>query len=247
MKQLILILSLMSLVSCGIRQEKVKKLSIHPELQGYFKEFESYYGQKIDDLEMTFAPDIYNPKPGTVTMGYCMLGTTYKNQLDKTLVYSTPKIVINRKQWESTQYPVGIKGNLTKRTQLIFHEMGHCILKRDHDASQASIMYKELNVQIASANLTNKENPLIPIDSSNPWVYWLRELFSKSNLIVKANYETIFSGMTHEVESFEVAMEDAEEMTEPLVVPNDDCVHDKGVEVENEESQEHSHEHHEEE
>lgn len=58
---------------------------------------------------------------GLVTLGIC-----------RTAPFKTPKIYIDSNHWEDM--------NEYKRTALIYHELGHCILKRGHIDKRVSLM-----------------------------------------------------------------------------------------------------------
>lgn len=219
MKTLFILISLLALTSCGVVQKQEKSLSIHPELTSYLSEFEYIYGSNIDDLNMTFANTISNSDPSLVTLGYCSKGTTHKNKIHKTIVIKTPKIVINLSRWESMS-------ELDKK-QLVFHELGHCILNRDHSESTASIMYWMFSND----------------SSEEKWGSWVSELFNRDN--AKIAYYNYNNSPTASTMASSTPIQSAEILGD-ITVDSKDCVHDRGTEFEehnhDEESEEANHE-----
>ena len=108
LKMLILIL----LVSCGktVTKKEGSKLNIHPLAQAYVASFEARAQRPITSLEITFREF----DPGQTTLGYCQKGG------------KSPLIVINLNFWNKPWFSEADK------EQLIFHELGHCILNREH-------------------------------------------------------------------------------------------------------------------
>lgn len=116
MKKLILsIFMLFSLSSCAtdleIRLSKKYK-NIHPEFQTYIYEFKQLSKGKVTDS------DFYN-----FTMGF----RKYKNgsSVAGTCHYGVNEVDINIEWWNGFYTP-------SERLELVFHELGHCILKRGH-------------------------------------------------------------------------------------------------------------------
>lgn len=114
---------------------------------------------------------------------YSGLTTTFVNDIgDNILGYCLPRlnlVKISRKKWN----------NLSKidRKLLLYHEWGHCTLKRDHTEDNGflcpiSIMHPYIS-PMSSCYLPFKE-------------WYDRELFTNPNntkLIDKENYETVYS------------------------------------------------------
>lgn len=113
MKKLILILSL-SIVGCA--QEKA--VNINGEFSVYLDRFEYLAGQfnrPVDFSNLVVAYD--DSLNGTNTLGVCRSGGS-----------SSPMITINTQFWKSASV------SNSAREQLMFHELGHCILGRPHNA-----------------------------------------------------------------------------------------------------------------
>lgn len=135
MQKLILLLTASFLLTaCGIQVKEHKMLNIHPDAQPYVLEFQKKSGIAIDNLQVTFR----HLEAGSRTLGYCQRSTkeVYTNAGLTKEIYKTPLIVINLNYWNSGSY-----ARPQDRELLMFHELGHCILNKGHDAPNAfSIM-----------------------------------------------------------------------------------------------------------
>jgi len=136
MKKLLLLLILV-LPGCGtidITDIFIdKKLEIHPDLKKYVTKFEKVAKHhnkniKIDNLILTFADDLgKNDVRNASIIGKCY----YED---------TPRVVIDEDHFYNS-----LDGN--EKELLVFHELGHCILKRKHlktktkKGTPKSIMY----------------------------------------------------------------------------------------------------------
>ena len=118
-------------VSCGLKKEKkITKYNVNPELQPYVTTFQSKLSRagqnsKINDLEAHFSDSLGTSSSGTV-IGTCQ---TQKRTKDTGLVVEvieTPIIKINRAWWKYASD--------ASREELMYHELGHCIIKRGHDS-----------------------------------------------------------------------------------------------------------------
>lgn len=151
MKNIILLLIGSALLTgCGVMTDTQKILNVHPVAQPYVTRFEQIYGQRIDNLEVVFRPIEGN------TIGYCQKGTEV-NYSDLGLKRTEKKIVlivIDTSYWnpeDSLDNYSDVVNTYTRRSprqveaadreELMFHELGHCILNRPHVNSTSSIMY----------------------------------------------------------------------------------------------------------
>lgn len=99
------------LASCGQPFNHAHVLSIPQEFAPYYESFLLEARNRgvnlyVDDLEITFHA---LPDP---TVGRCTKGS------------ATPVVVIDPTAWQSF--------TTSDREELIFHELGHCLLNRDH-------------------------------------------------------------------------------------------------------------------
>lgn len=150
MNKIILILIGSTLLTgCGIVSETQKILNVHPEAQPYVARFEQISGRHIDNLEVVF-----RPISGS-TIGYCQKSyeTKYSSLGFKRTETEHNLIVIDSNYWnpndsldnysevpnQDGKTPRQIEA--ADREELMFHELGHCILNRGHVNSTASIMY----------------------------------------------------------------------------------------------------------
>lgn len=123
MKNTILPFLFILFTSCGANTSFKKSLIVEKDFVQYVQKFESLHGTKIKDLHVTFAtldPSI---------AGLCETETIVEKKLTgQTVITQTPKIRINRKYWSND-----LAYDNARREMLMFHELGHCILNRDHN------------------------------------------------------------------------------------------------------------------
>lgn len=110
-----ILLLLFLLFGCSSQQ---KKYEIDPKLQPYVTQFEKISNRKIDNLIVKFS---FLSKE---TIAQC------RNRF-------TPVIEVNSRFVKEISNPAEIE-------LIMFHELGHCILLRDHSNSMDSIMYPHL-------------------------------------------------------------------------------------------------------
>ena len=125
MKKILLILVILFQSSCAsgfeIRIQK-KHSKIDKEFQPYIDDFIKVSKGKVKKSDMyNLSMGLYDyPKGQEQVLGTCHIGA---NEID-----------INKKWWSSY-------ATLSERTELIFHELGHCILKRGHTIIIWDIFY----------------------------------------------------------------------------------------------------------
>lgn len=147
----ILILSLLSLVACGHTQ---------CEFESYVDQFRAVAVQQgRPDLvaiepNIRFATEAMSTEPNRIVVGQCF---QYSNGYE---------IVIKREFWDLVSE--------TARTLLIFHELGHCVLNRQHEERRPSIMMP-VNLPADATYEANK-------------VYYLKELFHPKPVALRLGY-----------------------------------------------------------
>lgn len=107
------------LSSCAPLAQSTLKIEIDQEFDSFYKNFlEEGLKHGIDhsktSVTINFVDEIKNSETGNTVLGRCF--------------FSTNLIEINKTQW--------VKLSDSKKTSLIFHELGHCVLNRDHDNSE---------------------------------------------------------------------------------------------------------------
>ncbi len=115
MKNNIFTLIILSLLLSACAKEKVT--NINPEFSVYVARFEqmgSVVGVNVDVKSVTITFD--DSLSGTNTLGVCRYGG------DSVV----PQITINPQFWKSSSV------SNSAREQLMFHELGHCVLNRPH-------------------------------------------------------------------------------------------------------------------
>lgn len=207
MKNLLLILMSASfLTACGIQTKEHKKLNVDPELQPYVTQFQMKSGIQIDDLEVVFRPLGINEN----TLGYCQQSsrTVYTNGGLTRNEYNTPLIVINSDRWN-----YDFANSPSDRELLMFHELGHCILKRGHSNNyQTSIMYP---YHLGGQRYTNR------------YTSYLAELFGMTSFagtFDDSNYTNVASTYYPEFSEPEIKVLSAEELHEG-------CTHESHEEI----------------
>lgn len=153
-----IILLSVSLMSC---QKKGTQFRIDPELEPYYSNFliaGKLRGQDVstDNFILEFGDA---KKMSGTALGYC--GRDFRNSGDSFngTEYNTPKVVIDKKAFDYLGEP-------SKRA-LIFHELGHCLLNRNHSLEITeynfikSIMYPYLITSIIGDYYVALENNYI--------------------------------------------------------------------------------------
>lgn len=109
-------------------EEEVKyEVIIDDELLTYVEEFEYYWdsyqpGSYVKNLRAGFGKIKQDPETPTTILGKCFISKK-----------RSPRILIDEDLWENMTE--------TRRRVLMMHELGHCVLFRDHvDGSNTSIM-----------------------------------------------------------------------------------------------------------
>ena len=111
----------------------------------FIREYEHYNKGKtlfLDKLYINFKPSsFFINQYGKVIVGACI-----KNKNE------TKEIIINENHWNSLS---GVDGEFFLKKQIVFHEMGHCVLNRKHD----NALYKnKIPLSIMNKSLfSNKE------------------------------------------------------------------------------------------
>jgi hypothetical protein len=137
----------LTLSACG-----KPEINVDPEIRPFYDKFvELGKGMGVDvskhDISIRFVPSLTPESPGTVLLGICY--------------YDDDEVKINREAWN--------KMSVEKKDALIAHELGHCILERDHENSTDSLSGKKLSIM----------NSFIISDSDfkTRYDYYMRELF----------------------------------------------------------------------
>lgn len=146
MKRKLVILTLL-IAACGQAADK------HFDVTG----FEAYYndwvtigGPKTDNLVIKFGtPTIAPTQPGTYTIGQC------------DVEHNTPTVIVYKPYWDTAS-----QGD---REELIWHELGHCLLGRYHD--------DRLRANGQPASIMNSIHFSPAIIGADP-LYYRDELFS---------------------------------------------------------------------
>jgi hypothetical protein len=141
-----LIVFILLLPGCFVPPQRTYK-GIDPELKYEVQLFESFYGQKISYPSVSFG-DLPYPQVGVCTM--------YSN--------GNWEVIVDREYWLNT--------SRDSRIGLIFHELGHCVLKRMH--SDEYIITPE-NYQVPKSLMFPYN--FYDIEYAFMWSYYSKELF----------------------------------------------------------------------
>lgn len=108
-------ISVFSLIGCGAKRDRLPSLNIEG-YEYYVAEFSVYWGKEVKDLSISLDSNMQWP-----TIGLC----EYAEGLQ-------PKITLNTEYWALS--------DTYMREQLLYHEMGHCVLLLEHNDKELSIM-----------------------------------------------------------------------------------------------------------
>lgn len=120
------------LLGCGDDPAHVEE---HPELRAYIESFAeeaALHGRSVNPDRVTtewFVNEIemsYGGQSLGSTRGWCVVGDR-----------GQPHVMIEKKWWEDYTH--------MEKERLMFHELGHCLLGRDHTSNLLSLMYPHLN------------------------------------------------------------------------------------------------------
>lgn len=229
MKITLLLLSLFILSACekptgGIilrPTERIKKLRIEAQTQAYLDSFETLHGRKVDDLEMSV--QTLDPVKFKYVLGYCEMETVIVEKLTKREEYKTPKIVLNATYWNNPEFHAQFK------EELVFHELGHCILKRGHDSRlselgiQLSIMYPyHLGLTVGRVDFYSRN-----------YEYYMNELFSTNRFAWLAFDDSSYSSEHENMDSM-IASDESNPFYLNMEHEHGNCVKDKGIKIINE-------------
>jgi hypothetical protein len=138
----------------GCSREHVKVVSIDPAFQGYVNDFVSDAATVgvhivIDDLIVEFTNQLTSE-----TLGECQFGNA--NQ--------TPIIIIDAQDWpgESTTY----------QKVVLYHELGHCILNRQHVFTGTILQSYCSATSIMWPYIENETNMY-----TENWTWYIQEMF----------------------------------------------------------------------
>ena len=97
-----------------------------------------FIAAKVANLDIGFA-DLSNIKTDSRVIGLCTLD-----------VYNQPRIVLDYKIWE--------EANTIAREFIVFHELGHCVLKRTHrSAYLEDMLYAKIKSSIMYPKIFSEE------------------------------------------------------------------------------------------
>lgn len=149
--------SLILLASLFLASDSRMKPFVHSEFAPFLSNFEALYGKKVTNLSMSFT-NFYSLS----IIGIC---ESYESFL---LSSGTKSIKIDKKFWDESSETV--------KEILIFHELGHCVLDRDH---LSDVMFTKDKKLI----FTSIMNPYIinEADYNENKAYYLIELFSNND------------------------------------------------------------------
>lgn len=214
MKNLLILISLLTLASCGLNNQPktgTKKVNIHPEAQEYVSTFQVKYNYPITNLEV-----VKRPLEGNV-LAYCQYGGSM-----------TPLIVLNTNYWDHPSFTTANK------EQVMYHELGHCLLKRGHDDSMLVIN----PYYSVPASIMNTYHFSYQVYTQN-YSHYINELF-RTNAFAGISFDdTVYASTMPEFPEFvepEIEVLSSEEIKDCVNVVKDEVT----------EGHDHDHEHNEE-
>jgi hypothetical protein len=165
MKYLIIIAILITSISCVKKDDKQGNLFgetiINPEFKKYVAKFLAdgkNYGKTFDTSKLSI---VFNPSlSGGSILAQCSIDPNHPERVQKIEV--NPTFWTARRSIEAKEY-------------IIYHELGHCLLLRDHDNSQVQTTEGILiNKSIMASYYSTTTNYL------NNYNLYLKELYSKT-------------------------------------------------------------------
>lgn len=156
MKSRLLILTLLLVSGCAKPRPDPRDIrSTDPELVPYVHNFESYLGHPVGDVPVAF---VALPSP---SVGLCV-------------VYSTgeKEIKIDPTYWSHIGFD--------ERTALVFHELGHCVLGRDHTSE---ILHSNVYGDVPVSFMYPYSFYNSHYADKGLWNYYVNELFTPSMVI----------------------------------------------------------------
>lgn len=200
MKKIVFINFLILITSCGLKTEYDKEYSIEPLLQDHFETFlnneyiKTGRYREVDDLVMQIKPLGKSSKnDGSKVLGTCSSNTFERVDNFKKIIKKTPIITIDETYYNNNMasYNYYKETNPTKASNLIAaiqvvvdHELGHCLLNREHDDSYLNRTQK---TSIMSSSILNTRDYLTNYE------YYQSELFGHNDGYVE-NFESSFLG-----------------------------------------------------
>lgn len=114
MRIILILITILNVVACANSHSDT--LSIESEFNPYVARFVSLSQKTRNPVTISDLSVVFSDKLDTYILGQCLRQTN-----------RTPIIMINSKLWPTLSQP--------SKEMLIFHELGHCRLNRDHDDS----------------------------------------------------------------------------------------------------------------
>lgn len=187
---------LVSILSVGCGPKGIK---VDPEFLPYYQRFiDNGKKHEIDlshtPVEVKFVQSLEAKSPGTVRFGVCY--------------YKSNKIEINHSTWGGLD-PI-------RKEALIAHELGHCLLKRQHDDSTDLITGKKLSIM--------HKFLVYSFEYANKYSYYMEELFvGKKNLNLFSEENSFFSYVSPDNSqiSGQIRLEATEEVAKTLIQENE--------------------------
>lgn len=173
MKVFTLCMWLIILSSCGIKDISKKKLVIEPELQYLIDDFETTSQDlkspiKINNLVVQFVDNFSEIQEERKVVGLCDKGTTTTktNSLgQRTKEVDTPIISIKKSYFDSI--------SPAERHELVFHELGHCILNLNHIDGISGSLFSPKYLSVMNPTVFSGDSYRKYFD------YYMKQLFGK--------------------------------------------------------------------
>jgi len=151
-----LLLTIFVFFGCGTFSDPRVGVGVDPEFLPYVLEFERHYGKRIGDIPITFRR-LQGDNPAFRRIGECHLWYVPFGVFGE--------IFIDPDWWY-------MRSDGVRREMLIFHELGHCELRRPHvedtvSGRASSLMAPTITIQSSFHYVVNRD-------------YYLKELFGPS-------------------------------------------------------------------
>lgn len=161
MKHLIFIFILILMTSCGKKIQYETSVYIHEDVAPFVSRFQQLSGIQINDLHVTFK------QMDMGLGGYCEKNEIIKETPFEKTITKTPKVFLNIDYWNNY-----LKIDKRGKELLVFHELGHCLLNRDHNESKLDFNGKSIPASIMTPQMFES------IYYSSNYSHFIGELFN---------------------------------------------------------------------
>lgn len=159
--------------------QDAKQYYVHPEFKPYVDHFTVIYNKEITGLRVVFHPI------NSTTIGWCLVefikeSNIFQNSLKKIMI-----ITIDNEFWA--------EATTAQRENLIFHELGHCVLGKKHNDNIATTTTtlnnnSQIHASIMNTYMFKSNKSTEKAFQKGYYPYFLSELFNRPVLQFKSYF-----------------------------------------------------------